>query len=173
MPPSGDCSSGFQAAHLRYLLVEDLTLEKSLCRQNHFAILQTKSVSKSRAFLGMIPILLLWGIEFYQGEVSSLRTQICLRAAFLPPLFLKLSNYFFFFFFKEKNALMHKTLFLPPFIYLKLNLTKSVLSKHYLWVMPFVYKEHWLKRYRRAVLSLLCVNVHNDKALVSVCIMKL
>lgn len=52
---------------------------------------------------------------------------------------------------------MHKTLFLPPFIYLKLNLTKSVLSKHYLWVMPFVYKEHWLKRYGRArSLSALC-----------------
>lgn len=45
---------------------------------------------------------------------------------------------------------MHKTLFFSPFIYLKLNLTKSVLSKHYIWVMLFVRKERWLKRYGSA-----------------------
>lgn len=45
---------------------------------------------------------------------------------------------------------MHKTLFFSPFIYLKLNLTKSVLSEHYIWVMLFVRKEHWLKRYGSA-----------------------
>lgn len=37
LPPPGPCSSGFQATHLWCLLVVDLTLEKSLWQQDHFA----------------------------------------------------------------------------------------------------------------------------------------
>lgn len=113
-----------------------------------FCVMQTMSESqKLERFKAGFQPHYCGGIKFHQGEVSFLRTQISLSMTFLSPLFLKLSNYFFF---REKNVLMHKTLSFFPFIYLKLNLTKSVLSKHYLWVMLFVRKEHWLKWYGSA-----------------------